>query len=109
MFLFFLVLRVTFIVFVCEVKLQYFPEAAYKLLIIKLKTLEVVHKVCCCIKKKINNLNLPEVAGVQGLVEVEEDLLVDRLLELGTRGGRPGSYAQDVTEALDCWGVSHSQ
>lgn len=107
-FLFFLVLRVTFIAFVCEVKLQYFSEDVSKLLVIKLKMLEVVPKVCCCIKKT-NNLNLVEAAGVQGLVEVEEDLLVDHLLELETLEGRPELYAQDVTEDLDCWGVSHNQ
>lgn len=50
-----------------------------------------------------------EVAGVQGLVEVEEDLLVDHLLELETLGGRPELYAQDVIEDLDCWGVNHNQ
>lgn len=83
-------------------------QGVNKLLVIKLKMFEVVPKVCCCIKKP-NNVNLLEVAGVQGLVEVEEDLLVDHLLELETLEGRPESYAQDVTEDLDCWGVSHSQ
>lgn len=63
----------------------------------------------CCYIKKNSNLNLVEVAGVQELVEVEEDLLVDRLLELEILEGRPELYAQDATEGLDCWGVSHNQ
>lgn len=61
------------------------------------------------ILKKNYNLNLLEVAGVQGLVEVEEDLLVDHLLELEILEGRPELYAQDVIEDLDCWGVNHNQ
>lgn len=43
------------------------------------------------------------------MVEVEEDLLGDHLLELGTLEGRPELYAQDVIEDLDCWGVNHNQ
>ena len=48
------------------------------------------------------------VAGVQGLVEVEEDLLGDHLLELEILEGRPELYAQGETEDLVCWGVSHN-
>lgn len=43
------------------------------------------------------------------MVEVEEDLLVDRLLELEILEGRPELYVQDVIEDLDCWGVNHNQ
>lgn len=38
MLLFLLVLRDTFVVFVCEVNLQYFLDTVYKLLLIKPKT-----------------------------------------------------------------------
>ena len=55
----------------------------------KVLLLEVVLKVCCYRLKKNYNLNLLEVAGVQELVEVEEDLLVDHLLELEILEGRP--------------------
>lgn len=49
------------------------------------------------------------VAGVQGLVEVEEDLLGGHLLELEILEGRPELYAQGETEDPDCWGVNHNQ
>lgn len=68
---------------------------------------KIAPKILTCFLKIL--LNHLEAVGVQGLVEVEEDPLVDRQLEREIPEGRPELFAQDVIGDLDCWVVSHNQ